>query len=323
MPNCNCNSIYILLCFRRFSPLALEITCSILCIIGGITTYFGLLGIPFHIDSNINKIFFFINIPYFIVMILLNIVFLFLRYKDLINNELHLWGYGLSIIEIYIALFGVITSLINDSIIISNMRYYQEISLIKKSSKYPMITHMEWLYTKTILPIILFIWVNMLLIALSDNILINLKINGSYQAYEEALEQENRNIERHNPNNGIDEENYSQERTNRNLNNNQKQKSSFINKIKKILIKIKKTSHFKLKRKKDNITKKDSINIKINNNINNDNEKDKDKNKENDKNINSIKTNNKNKEIASSVNVLITEDNNMEKDLKENEVKNN
>ena len=323
MPNCKCNSLYILLCFRRFSPLALEITCSILCIIGGIATYFGLLGIPFHIDSNINKIFFFINIPYFIVMILLNIVFLFLRYKDLINNELHLWGYGLSIIEIYIALFGVITSLINDSIIISNMRYYQEISLIKKSSKYPMITHMEWLYTKTILPIILFIWVNMLLIALSDNILINLKINGSYQAYEEALEQENRNIERHNPNNDIDEENYSQERTNRNLNNNQKQKSSFINKIKKILIKIKKTSHFKLKRKKDNITKKDSINIKINNNINNDNEKDKDKNKENDKNINSIKTNNKNKEIASSLNVLITEDNNMEKDLKENEVKNN
>ena len=101
----------------------------------------------------------------------------------------------------------------------------------------------------------------------------------SNEAYEEALEQENRNIERHNPNNGIDEENYSQERTNRNLNNNQKQKSSFINKIKKILIKIKKTSHFKLKRKKDNITKKDSINIKINNNINNDNEKDKDKNK--------------------------------------------
>ena len=53
-----CDMTYLLLCYNRFPPLFIEITYLILCLIGGIITHFGLIGIPFHIDSNIYKFFF-------------------------------------------------------------------------------------------------------------------------------------------------------------------------------------------------------------------------------------------------------------------------
>ena len=192
-----CDMTYLLLCYNRFSPLIIEITCLILCLIGGILTHFGLLGIPFHIDSNIYKFFFFINIPYFTIIAILNGIFLVFRCLNLINNTLNLWGYGLSIIEIYLALFGLITSLINDSLIITNIRNYDILSK-RNSEKYPMITPDEELNTKIILPIILFIWFNFLLMALTDNLLINLKINGSYHNYELAIEENRKFIESQN-----------------------------------------------------------------------------------------------------------------------------
>ena len=158
--------------------------------IGGIITYLGLLGIPFRIDSKIYKILFFINIPYFILIIILNLLFIVFRRLDLIKNELYTWSYGLSIGEIYVTLFGIITNILNYAMVLSNMGFYQTLSLRKKSNKYPMITPKEWLCTKLIFPIILFIWLNMLLMNLSDNLLINLKINDSYHMYELALKEE-------------------------------------------------------------------------------------------------------------------------------------
>ena len=179
-----------LLCYKRFTPFMLELSSSIISLIGGIITYFGLLGIPFRIDSQIYKILFFINIPYFILIIILNILFMAFRRFDLIKNELYSWSYGLSIVEIYVTLFGIITNMLNDAMVLSNMGFYQTLSLRKKSDKYPMITSKEWLCTKIIFPIILFIWFNMLLMNLSDNLLINLKINDSYHMYELALKEE-------------------------------------------------------------------------------------------------------------------------------------
>ena len=179
-----------LLCYKRFSPFALELSSSIISLIGGIITYCGLLVIPFRIDSRIYKILFFINIPYFILIIILNILFMVFRRFDLIKNELYSWSYGLSIVEIYVSLFGIITNMLNDAMVLSNMGFYQTLSLRKKSDKYPMITPKEWLYTKIIFPIILLIWLNMLLMNLTDNLLINLKINDSYHMYELALKEE-------------------------------------------------------------------------------------------------------------------------------------
>ena len=110
------------------------------------------------------------------------------------TKTLYLWSYSLSIIEIYISLFGLITSLIDDSLIITNIRNYDILSKIN-SKKYPMITPDEQLNTKIILPIILFIWFNFLLMSLTDNLLINLKINGSYHNYELAIEDNRQFIE--------------------------------------------------------------------------------------------------------------------------------
>ena len=73
-----------LLCYSRFSPLAIEITCVILSIIGGLITYFGKDKIPFYIDVNIYKIFYLINIIYFIIIFIFNIIFIIFRFLDLI-----------------------------------------------------------------------------------------------------------------------------------------------------------------------------------------------------------------------------------------------
>jgi hypothetical protein len=185
-----CNAIYFLLCYVRFSPIPLEITNFFLSIIVGITTFIGHQKIPFYIDSQIYKIIYFFNVPYLIIIVILNIIFLFFRFYELMNNSLNLWGYGLSVVEIYVALFGILTNLINDSLIISNMKYYQEMSLKRKSQKYPLITQEQLFYTKIILLIILFIWVNIILIALMDNFLINMKISASYHTYELAMREE-------------------------------------------------------------------------------------------------------------------------------------
>lgn len=215
-----CNPAYLLFCYIRFHPLALEITNLSLSIIGGIFTFFGASNIPFYIDSNIYKIIFYFNIPYFVIIILLNIIFLFFRYFNLMNNDLNLWGYGLSIFEIYTALFGIVTNLINDSLIISNIRYYQEISLKRKSPKYPLITPEQLLYTKIVLPVLLFLWINMILIALNDNLLINIKISGSYHTYELALKSEKNYSEKQYISNDNEDDNQKNNKVEININNN-------------------------------------------------------------------------------------------------------
>ena len=122
-------------------------------------------------------------------MIILNATFIIFRHYDLINNELNVWGYGLSFFEIYLSIFGIFTNLINDALIISILRDYENI-VIKNPSKYHIIKPIEWLYTKIVLPVILLIWLNMLLLSLTDNFLIYLKINDSYRNYLLALEDE-------------------------------------------------------------------------------------------------------------------------------------
>ena len=271
-----------LLCYSRFSPLAIEITCVILSIIGGLITYFGKDKIPFYIDVNIYKIFYLINIIYFIIIFIFNIIFIIFRFLDLMNNELYLLGYGLSIVEIYISLFGVITNLVDDSFIITNMKYYQEIVTRKNYSKYKQITPQEWLYTKIILFCIFFIWVNMLLMTITDNLLINIKIRGSYHTYELALEEEKKIIESQNKKDETD----------------------------------------------DSSDKKEETDVKVDNKINKANKNKKDINKENN-NINNYINNNinikiqvndniKKRDLISSINALLSE-NNLKDNLKKNE----
>jgi hypothetical protein len=198
MSNADCTCL--LLCYKRFSPLAIEISSIILSLFGAIITYCGLLIIPFRIDSKIYKIFFLVNIPFFVLIIILNFTFIIFRHFDLIYNNLYLLSFIISIVEIYISLFGFITNLIDDSLIINNMKFYQKLSLRKKSKKYPMITLGEWVSTGIVFAIIFLVWINFLLLNLTDNLLINLKINGSYHLYQLAMMEEKKHNEQSNTN---------------------------------------------------------------------------------------------------------------------------
>ena len=317
-----CNVAYLLLCYIKFSPIPLEITNVLLSIIVGITTYMGYPKIPFYIDSQIYKIIYFFNIPYLIIIIILNTTFLIFRFYNLMNDSLNLWGYGLSVVEIYVALFGILTNLINDSLIISNMKYYREMSLKRKSQKYPLITQEELFYTKIILPIILFIWVNIILIALMDNFLINTKISASYHTYELAIREE-RNYARSQRDNSdnnhnevvINSQNSIINDNNMSNNSNNNNQNDDINN----------NNHSNDLNNQNNI-----INDNINNNNNNDNSNN-NANKQDNNPINVL--NNQNNDIyirddidyidsnniRSSVNTLLDDNNKMDKNLKNNE----
>ena len=274
----------LLLCYNRFPALALEITCVILSIFGGIITYFGQKEIPFYIDSNIYKIVYLINIPYFILIILFNIIFFIFRYYDLMNNRLHLLGYSLSIVEINVAIFEIITNLINDALIITNMGFYKESALKKKSSKYHLITQKEWSFTKIILCVIIFIWANMLLITFTDNLLIDRKINGSFHKYSLAIKNENDFIQ--------SQKNFEDDDDNDDEVKNKKKKNLKKRKYQNKNIKV-----------NNNINNNININVKIDNNNNNNN--------------NNIKP--KRKYRGSVNSVLLNENNNMKESLKKNE----
>lgn len=309
-----CNSTYLLLCYTRISPLIIEIILFILSIIGSIVTYYGLSRIPFHIDSKIYRIVFFINIPYFILIIILNLIFLIFRYYNLMVNELNLWGYGLSIVEVYITLFGIITNLINDSLILSNMKYYEEITLKQNSSKYPLITSKEWLYTKIVLPIILFFWLNMLLMSLADNLLINLRINGSYYSYELALKLE-RNYNKNHNNNDEDIDNQNQENNSQENNDNDE---DIENTNEEKISNNENSDEQGNNQNKINLQVNPNINheLKINYNNNNSNTqtkfKDYRRNEENQENKSEIK-------VRDSINPFLNNENNMKEDLKNSE----
>ena len=284
----NCDASFFLLCFKRLPPLALEVICLILSIGSGVLAYFGLkhlTKIPFYLESKSSEILFFINIPFFILMVILNIIFLIFRYFELINNKLNKWGIIFSVTEIFLALFGFVFNLINIALIMTNkIIYVQNDKLIEK----------RWLYTKIILPIILFIWVNLFFIAFSDYILIDLKISDSYHIYKLALEDE-RQFEKDCKTNSNEKSNIN---TNIGIiidNNNNRIENISDNKQNKVTI-------------INNVNNMNNYNrnIKINNDIND--------------NIGEIKHINTNDNLFSSVNKLTYDDeNNMNENLKKNE----
>ena len=218
MSNLDC--AWILLCYKRLPPLKIEIISIISSLIGAIITYCGLLIIPFRIDSHIYKTIFIINIPYFLLLIILNSLFMIFRHFDLIYNNLYLLGFILSIVEIYISLFAFITNLIGDTLTINNMQFYHKLSLKRKSEKYNLITPEEWVCTGIVFAIIFFCWINLLLLNFAENLLINLRINGSYHLYELAIKEEKKyKEEQDNNNNDNDNDNDNDNNNNNDINN--------------------------------------------------------------------------------------------------------
>ena len=228
-----CDSSCFVLCYTRFSPLAIEITCIIISITGEIITQFGLKKIAF-IEDDIDKILYVPNVVFFIFILIFNIIIIFLRYLDLINSELNLLGYTLSLIEIIISFCGILMNLLDVLVFIIHI------------DEYP-----KFLNTVTISCSIIVIWYNIFLMAITDNWIINMKIKGSYHNYEMALEDEKK---------FIDIQNKKDE-----LETNFDDKDATDIKVKSI---IDKNKNIKNSKKDENKINNNNINNYINNNIN-------------------------------------------------------
>lgn len=298
----NCNSTYILLCYIKFPPMLIEITTSILSIIGGILIYYGLSEIPFHSIDKYFKLLFTMNIPFFILLMIINILFIFFRYFDKINNEFNLWCYYISMCEIIFSTINLILNLIYDTFVI------QEIINI-------VLTRKEWFFTKIILSIILFILINILLMNVTDNFLISLKINGSYCQYELAIEAENKinkKKEENDTNEGSTDESSGNSSNN---NNNKRMSTSFVN-----VNNIENSNNVNIKINLNNLNNLNNINennvsILVNNNLNKSNLNENNNEMNNNVVVKDIKSS-----VLSTIRLIKNDnDNNMNENLRENE----
>ena len=225
----------ILLCYNRLRAIQIEIIIFISSIIGIILTTLGILYIPFEIDSITYKKILIINIPISFLIIIFIILFIISRLKYLINDKYNSFFCFLSLGLVLLCLTELISNLINSSLIITNIyyKYYYDKNKITK---------IQWIYTLIIIILIIINFFSLVLLSLSENLRINLGINGSYQNYKLAIKLEN---EIQKSKNNDNESDYTQDISLNNL-----KKSSMIN-IKKFF----------------NSNKKKKITIKVNNNI--------------------------------------------------------
>ena len=111
----------ILVCFNRFKALHIEISIFISSILVILFTTFGLLFIPFEIDSKFHKVLFSINLPISFIIILLSIIFIFFRLKYMINDKYNKYFYILSLGLIILCMIELLLNLVNDSLIINSL----------------------------------------------------------------------------------------------------------------------------------------------------------------------------------------------------------
>ena len=238
----------ILLCYNRFRALQIEITIFFSSILGIILTCFGLILIPFEIDSKNHKIIFIINIPLFFLIILITVIFIIFRLKSMINDKYNLYFYFLSLGLIILCVIELFLNLINNSIIINNMYYNDYFAKNKKLKNIKKLTVIQWIQSMAIIIILMINFFSLILLSLSENLRINLQINGSYHDYTLAIKLERENAQKQSG------DNYSIFTNDTSINNFSK-----ILKEKNI-----KSSQINIKNQK----KDESINIKINTVIN-------------------------------------------------------
>ena len=184
MSNNECNSTFILLCYVKFPPIIIEILLTILSIFGEILIYCGLSKMFFHEKTKILKMLWSYNIIFFSFIILSNFLLIIFRCFHQIYNKLFSWSYALSVVEIIISFICIFIDLIIIIFIIF-------LIYTPSKYKYPIITNEEFFFAKISLSALLFIWINILLMTLTDNLLIEIKISDSYSDYSKAIDDEN------------------------------------------------------------------------------------------------------------------------------------
>ena len=180
----------ILLCFNYLNAYIIEAGTIIFSCLGALNLYFTQKKLPWYADSLLErKIFLFSSICFLIIIFFLSIIKAFFRFKGIIKSQCNCFSFYLSLICIFSSLFGLITDLFMYVLLMTNMKYYNLAIKSKKSlQNKKLVTDQEW--TNTIISMILslLIWVMLILLAMSDNLRIDLKTNASYNKYLEAID---------------------------------------------------------------------------------------------------------------------------------------
>ena len=286
MSNSECNSKFVLLCYVKFSPIIIENLLLILSIVGEILIYYGLSQMFFHEKTKIIKMLWGFNFIFFSFIILSNFLLIIFRCFHQIYNKLFSWSYALSVVEIIISFISIFI----DLIIIVFIVY-----LIYTPSKYKylILTNKEFFFAKIFLTALLFIWINILLMTLTDNLLIEIKISDSYSNYSKAIDDENNYFNKMNKKNKHEENDSTEKSSDDKKNNNEN-----------IMVQVNNNVNKNKSSNGNNVSNK-AVNCEIdNNNLNND--------------MNNIMIDNM-KSSVMSANRLIENGNEMNKNLEENE----
>ena len=291
MSNSECNQNFILLCYVKFPPIIIEILLTIISIIGEILIYCGLSQMFFHERTKIIKVLWGSNNVLFSVIILINFLLIIFRCFHQVYNKLFSLSYSLSVVEIIISFIGIFI----DLIIIIFIVY-----LIYTPSKYKylIITNKEFFFAKISLTSLIFIWINILLMTLTDNLLIEIKISDSYSNYSKAIDDENNFF------NKMNKKNKHKENDSNSNKSTEKSSDDKKNNNENIMVQVNNNINKSKNSDGNNVSNK-AVNGEIdNNNLNN--------------NMNNIMIDNM-KSSVMSANRLIENGNEMNKNLEENE----
>ena len=191
----------LLLCYNNLRALQIEIAIFISSILGVILTFLGLLFIPFEIDSKIHKLIFLLNYPLSIFIIIISMIFFFCRIKYIINDKYNIYFYFLSLFLIILCVLELILNLVNNSLIINNMYYNDYFANNKLVKTKKALTKIQWIFTVSLICILIINLFSLILLSLSENLRINLQIDGSYSNYLLAIKKEEEYIAKENEQN--------------------------------------------------------------------------------------------------------------------------
>ena len=223
------------MCFNRFNALQIDISIIISSIIGIIVTFLGLLFIPFEIDLKIYKIIFIFNIPLSFIIIFISLIFRIFRLKYIMNNRYNIFSYYLSLVLILLCMIELISNLVNDSLIINNMYYNDYFAKFKKYTKIKKLNKSQWINSIIIILFLIINFFSLILLALSENLRINLQIDGSYHDYLKSIKAEEEYAKNKSKDNDVE---ITQDLSLNSLGGNKKEKNLNIKNNKDISIEI-------------------------------------------------------------------------------------
>ena len=108
----------------------------------------------------------------------------------MINNKYNIFFYYLSLVLILLSMIQLISNLVNDSLIINNMYYNDYFAKFKKYTKIKKLNKNQWINSIIIIIFLIINFFSLILLALSENLRINLQIDGSYHNYLKAIKLE-------------------------------------------------------------------------------------------------------------------------------------